>query len=98
MIAQQYIGVDIGGTSIRAARFSDDNYVPIAKTKPPTQATKGVEAVLQRIEAVIREVAGDQLQQIAASAWHCLGRSILTPVCSSKRPICPVGKTCRCRA
>jgi len=65
MIAQGYIGVDIGGTSIRAARFSGDNHVPISKTKVPTQATKGVESVLQRVETAIREVAGDQLLQIA---------------------------------
>src|SRR5258708_38234338 len=65
MIALQYIGVDIGGTSIRAARFSGDNHVPTTKTKIPTQAMRGVEAVLQRIEAAIREVAGDQLPQIA---------------------------------
>jgi len=65
MMAQGFIGVDIGGTSIRAARFSGDNHVPTTKTKIPTQATKGVEAVLQRIETAIREVAGDQLPQIA---------------------------------
>src|SRR5258708_11609133 len=65
MIALQYIGVDIGGTSIRAARFSGDNHVPTTKTKIPTQAMRGVEAVLQRIEAAIREVAGDRLDQIA---------------------------------
>jgi len=65
MAAAQYIGVDIGGTSTRAARFSGDNHIPEMKTKIPTQASKGVEAVLQRIEMAIREVAGDQLQQIA---------------------------------
>jgi glucokinase len=65
MMAQDFIGVDIGGTSIRAARFSGDNHVPTTKTKIPTQATKGVEAVLQRVEMAIREVAGDQLEQIA---------------------------------
>src|SRR5260370_32413046 len=65
MAAAQYIGVDIGGTSIRAARFSGDHHIPETKTKFPTQASKGVEAVLQRIETAIREVAGDQLPQVA---------------------------------
>jgi glucokinase len=65
MISQHYIGVDIGGTSIRAARFSGDNHIPETKTKIPTQSTKGVEAVLARIEAAIREVAGDSLGQVA---------------------------------
>src|SRR5262245_31421689 len=65
MISQQYIGVDIGGTSIRAARFSGDHHVPQTKTKIPTQSAKGVEAVLSRIEGAIREVAGDDIGQIA---------------------------------
>src|SRR5205085_3271914 len=42
-----------------------NNHTPTTKTKIPTQAMRGVEAVLQRIEAAIREVAGDQLDQIA---------------------------------
>lgn len=65
MDAPQFIGVDIGGTSLRAARFSGENHIPETKTKIPTQPAKGVEAVLQRIEMAIREVAGEQLQQIA---------------------------------
>ncbi len=65
MVTQAYIGVDIGGTSIRAARFSGDSHVPDTKTKTPTQAAKGAEWVLQRIEAAIREVAGEMLPQIA---------------------------------
>lgn len=64
MTTPQYIGVDIGGTSIRAARFTGDNHIPEVKTKIPTQAAKGVEAVLQRIEMVIREVAGGDLAGI----------------------------------
>ena len=66
MTAPQYIGVDIGGTSIRAARFSGDHHVPLTKTKIPTQAAKGVEFVLQRIEMAIREVAGDDLSNVTA--------------------------------
>jgi glucokinase len=66
MSALQYIGVDVGGTSIRAARFSGDSHIPAVKTKIPTQAAKGVEAVLQRIEMVIREVAGDGLLGVTA--------------------------------
>src|SRR5690349_20879802 len=62
---QGFIGVDIGGTSIRAGRFAGANHVPITKTKIPTQATKGVEAVLQRVEMAIREVAGDTLPDVA---------------------------------
>ncbi len=66
MATPQYIGVDIGGTSIRAARFTGDNHIPEIKTKIPTQAAKGVEMVLQRIETVIREVAGADLSGVTA--------------------------------
>jgi glucokinase len=65
MTAPLYIGVDIGGTSLRAARFSGDNHIPETKTKIPTQAAKGVEVVLQRIEMAIREVAGDELPRVS---------------------------------
>jgi glucokinase len=65
MTAPQYIGVDVGGTSIRAARFAGHNHVPVAKTKVPTQASKGVDVVLERLEAAIRQVAGPDLDQVA---------------------------------
>jgi glucokinase len=65
MPSPQYIGVDIGGTSIRAARFAGANHIPETKTKIPTQSAKGVEAVLARIEGAIREVAGERLDQVA---------------------------------
>ena len=61
----QYIGVDVGGTSIRAARFAGISHIPVSKTKIPTQAAKGAEVVLERLEAAIREAAGDSLAQVA---------------------------------
>jgi glucokinase len=66
MAAPQFIGVDVGGTNIRAARFSGDNHVPESKTKIPTQAAKGVDGVMQRIESAVREVAGDGLSDVSA--------------------------------
>jgi len=65
MSAPQYIGVDVGGTSIRAARFAGHSHVPVAKTKVPTQAAKGAEVVLQRLEAAIRQTAGHELDNVA---------------------------------
>jgi glucokinase len=65
MSASQFIGVDIGGTSIRAARFVGESHDPASKTKIATQATKGVETILQRLEMAVREVAGDNLGEIA---------------------------------
>jgi glucokinase len=65
MPALQVIGVDVGGTSIRAARFVGHSHIPVAKTKVPTQAAKGADAVLQRLEAAIRQVAGHELDNVA---------------------------------
>jgi glucokinase len=65
MAPSYYIGVDIGGTNIRAARFALDSQVPDPKTKIPTHADLGPEVVLGRIEQAIREVAGDDLASVA---------------------------------
>ncbi len=60
-----YIGVDIGGTSLRAARFAGHTHTPEAKAKLPTMAAKGREVVLERLERVVREVAPADLAQVA---------------------------------
>jgi glucokinase len=65
MTAPIFIGVDIGGTSIRAARFIGESHVPDAKTKAPTLATQGAQMVIQRIEQAIREVAPENLDEVA---------------------------------
>jgi glucokinase len=65
MNASIFIGVDVGGTSIRAARFNGHTHIPDAKTKSPTQSAKGPEAVMQRIEKIIREVAPPDLDGVA---------------------------------
>lgn len=66
MAPPYYIGVDIGGTNIRAARFAHESQMPEPKTKIPTHADLGMEGVLDRIEMAIREVAGDDLATVAA--------------------------------
>jgi glucokinase len=65
MTSPVFIGVDLGGTSVRAARFNSHSHVPDPKTKAPTLAAKGTEAVIQRIEKVIREVAPPELEGVA---------------------------------
>jgi glucokinase len=65
MNTPEFIGTDIGGTSIRAARFIGESHLPASKTKIPTQAAKGVDTILQRLEMAIREVAGERLPTIA---------------------------------
>lgn len=60
-----YIGVDVGGTSLRAARFIGQSSIPDAKLKIPTQAGGAAEGVLDRLEQAIREVSPD-LASVAA--------------------------------
>lgn len=59
-----YIGVDVGGTSIRAAAFNNSNHIPEHKTKQPTLAAEGPEAVTRRIAMAIRDVAPN-MDQVA---------------------------------
>ena len=65
MAPTYYIGVDIGGTNIRAARFAPESQIPEHKVRHPTLAAEGLEAVLDRIETAIREVAGEELSSVA---------------------------------
>jgi len=60
-----YIGVDLGGTNIRAARFSGDHHHPESKSKRPTLAHQGYTAVMQHIEQTIREVGPANLNEVA---------------------------------
>jgi len=65
MTASYFIGVDLGGTNVRAARFTRQSHTPEAKTKIPTEGARGVDHVYGRIEAAIREVAPSDLAQVA---------------------------------
>lgn len=60
-----FIGVDVGGTNLRAARFVTDSHTPEAKAKTPTLASKGRETVLGRLERVIRDVCPADMSQVA---------------------------------
>ena len=65
MTPSYFIGVDMGGTHIRAARFTRQSHVPEAKTKRSTDAAGGPENVFRRIEEAIREVAPANLADVA---------------------------------
>lgn len=63
-MANWVIGVDLGGTQVRAIR-TDAQGQPAARASQPTLAEQGPEAVLERIFACIDEVLGDvQLEQV----------------------------------
>ncbi len=51
------IAVDLGGTSIRAARFNPSGPPALAQAKTPTLASEGPEAVISRILNTIERVA-----------------------------------------
>jgi glucokinase len=57
MTQSVFIGVDVGGTSLRAARFLGHQPIPDAKIKTPTQPGGEREHMLDRLEQAIREVA-----------------------------------------
>src|SRR5688572_4273386 len=63
--ASIYIGVDLGGTNIRAARFSGNHHQPESKSKRPTQAHQGYAAVMQHIEQTIRDIGPPNLKEVA---------------------------------
>lgn len=70
-----FIGVDVGGTNLRAARFLDQTHTPEAKAKTPTLAAKGRDTVLGRLERVIRDVCPDDISQVSG-----IGLAIPGPV------------------
>ncbi len=65
MTSSYSIGVDLGGTNIRTARFTRQSHIPEAKTKRPTEAAEGPENVYRRLEEAIREVAPANLDEVA---------------------------------
>lgn len=65
-----YIGVDLGGTNIKASVFGT-GYEKLAESRTPTQAHLGPEAVLRRM---LETVAGLlEKEQIQSSLVQCLG-------------------------
>lgn len=58
-----YIGIDVGGTNMRAALFRGQTSTPSLKIKRPTPNTR--EASLDTLESLIREAAGDDLVDVA---------------------------------
>jgi glucokinase len=59
---QRYIGIDFGGTSIVAARFSDEGL--LERTAFPTGADRGPEEILDTLYQAILEVFTDQVKAI----------------------------------
>jgi glucokinase len=51
------IGVDVGGTHLRAAQFNGRSHVPASKVKQPTQPAPDHAAIMQHIEGIIRAAA-----------------------------------------
>lgn len=57
-MTEYIIGVDLGGTRLRASRFDQDLNL-LARDEVLTLADQGLEATLERMKTLIRAVAGD---------------------------------------
>ncbi len=55
MVALRFIAVDLGGTQIRAARYTSDGILQ-ARVALPTEAQQGLEPVMRRIQSAVRQV------------------------------------------
>lgn len=53
------IGIDIGGTNLRAAAFGEDTAAPIAAHREPVGDDREPAALIERTAAVIERLAGD---------------------------------------
>ena len=53
------VGVDLGGTRIRAVAF-DDELAPAGRAEAPTGAGEGVEAVVSRVAGCVTEALGGE--------------------------------------
>jgi glucokinase len=67
------IGIDLGGTNIKAAIF-DQDYKTIVESSASTEAAKGPDYVLQRIIDIIREML--HTANIQESDIRCMGMGI----------------------
>ncbi|MBP7692192.1 MAG: ROK family protein [Anaerolineales bacterium] len=65
MSISYFIGVDVGGTNLRAARFRGQQPIPDAKVKVPSQPGGERDHMLDRLEQAIREVAPPDLADVA---------------------------------
>jgi glucokinase len=65
MTQSVFIGVDVGGTSLRAARFLGQQPIPDAKVKTATQPGGEREHMLDRLEQAIREVSPAEPASVA---------------------------------
>jgi glucokinase len=70
-----YIGVDLGGTNLRAAIVDTDTGQIFHQRKCPTLATEGQEAVIVRIVQLIKELT----QESGEPAWTIKGVGIGVP-------------------
>jgi glucokinase len=68
-----WIGIDLGGTKILAGLF-DDQFRLLARTKHPTDAVKGAEAVFARIQVAVDELLAES--GVPAAAVRGLGMGI----------------------
>lgn len=81
MEGSQFIGVDMGGTHLRAALVDEDGEIR-RRTKTATRSDAGPEAVLERLTAACRELmrhAEGERRRVRAVGLGVAGRSTEPP-------------------
>ena len=93
-MADVIIGVDLGGTQMRAARF-DEQFNLLERKAQPTQANQGPDSMVDRLLDLIAEVMPDDVKTVDG-----IGVSVPSPINPHAGtvvhpPICPAAMTCR---
>jgi glucokinase len=53
------IGIDLGGTQLRAAAFAGDSHAPVAVHRELVGERRDVDSIVERVASVIEQLAGD---------------------------------------
>lgn len=69
------LGVDLGGTNIKAAAYRLESYEKVGEERLPTQVEGGWEHVLDRVLAVLEEL----LRQMPRERVLCVGMGVPGP-------------------
>ncbi len=72
MAERKFIGIDLGGTNLRAAAVDEEGTI-LGRARTDTRAAEGPDAVIARLAEVAREAAADAGFDLAEMAACCVG-------------------------
>ena len=67
------IGIDLGGSNLRAAAFGDDGATPLASHREPVGEDRAPEAIVERVAQVVKRLAGDAAGTVTGDAAGLIG-------------------------